>query len=72
MVALLAQVETLKEIVVDAVQAIPGLSVDSETTVAFVAVAVVLAAVQAADKFFREHEVYKDVVGNDNPSTPER
>jgi len=44
--------------VVDVVRGVPGLSVDSETTIAFVAVAVVVAVVQSADKFFRDEGVY--------------
>ena len=62
MVALLAQVEVVKNIVVDAVQSIPGLSVDSEVTIAVIAGAVVVAVIQAADKFFRENDVYPDVL----------
>jgi len=57
-VAVGAQVDTIKDIVVDVVRGVPGLSVDSETTIAFVAVAVVVAVVQAADKFFRDEGVY--------------
>jgi len=57
-VAVGAQVDTIKDIVVDVVRGVPGLSVDSETTIAFVAVAVVVAVVQSADKFFRDEGVY--------------
>ena len=48
MVALLASIEDVKSIVVDAVKGIPGLSVNSETTISFIAVAVVLAVVYAS------------------------
>ena len=59
-VAVGAQVDTLKDIVVDVVRGVPGLSVDSETTIAFVAVAVVVAVVQAADKHFRDAGLYSN------------
>jgi len=63
MVALVSQLDTVSNIVVDAVHAIPGLTVDSEATIAVVAVAVVASAIQAADKFFRENGAYGDVLG---------
>jgi len=59
-VAVGAQVDTIKDIVVDVVRGVPGLSVDSETTIAFVAVAVVVAVVQAADKHFRDAGLYSN------------
>jgi len=62
MVALVAQLERVSNLVVDAVQAIPGLNVDSEATIASVAVAVVAAAILAADKFFRDNGAYPDVL----------
>ena len=62
-VAVGAQSAAISDFVVDAVKRVPGLDVNSETTVAFIAVAVVAAVIQAVDKFFRENGTYPDVVG---------
>lgn len=61
-VALTAKLDTVSSIIVDAVHQIPGLTVDSEATIAAVAVAVVAAAVLAVDKYARENGWYGDVL----------